>query len=258
MITDSFDLSESGIINPQKIISPIENFPEISIGIFSRDIVSTLAEQYHALQIAEISTASVCQPIYKLTIDGTEIALHAPLVGAPTASASLEEISAMGAKYFVFGGMCGVLRHDIADGHLIVPDCAVRDEGFSYHYCKPAHEIKLNKTTVALTERVLAALNLPYITGKVWTTDAFYRETPSKIALRKKENCICVDMECSALAAVAEYRNLPFAQFFFAADNLDSSEWEQRELHKRGKNKTDIYITAAIEIGKALRKHFQK
>ncbi|WP_099205733.1 nucleoside phosphorylase [Scatolibacter rhodanostii] len=252
MITDLFDLNELGVIEPSKIISPIDGFPAISIGAFSRDIVEEYVKKYNGVEIADLSTASVRQPIYKLTVDGTEIALHAPFVGAPTASASIEELGAMGAKYFVFFGMCGVLRHDIADGHLIVPDCAVRDEGLSYHYLAPSHEIELDQATVTLTKETLSSLDLPFVTGKVWTTDAFYRETASKIALRKKEGCICVDMECSALAAIAQYRNVPFAEFFFAADNLDLPEWDKRGLGDRGRNHSQIYMTAAIEIGKAL------
>ena len=36
-----------------------------------------------------------------------------------------------------------------------------------------------------------------------WTTDGFYRETAEKVAYRKEEGCAVVEMECSALAAVA-------------------------------------------------------
>lgn len=250
---DETELAEQGIIDPLDTIAPVEGFPEISIGAFSRDIVAEYAEKYDAVEIAAFSTASVRQPIYKLNVGGTEIALHAPFVGAPNAAASIEEVRAMGGKYFVFFGMCGVLRHDIADGHVIVPDCAVRDEGLSYHYLPPAHEIELDRESVKITEDVMTALQIPFVTGKVWTTDAFYRETPGKIVRHRQEGCICVDMECSALAAIARFRQVPFAEFFFAADSLGGPEWERRGLADRGRSRSELYMRAAIAIGRAMK-----
>ena len=69
-----------------------------------------------------------------------------------------------------------------------------------------------------------------YITGKVWTTDAPYRETRKKVIERKEEGCVCVDMECSAISALSKFRNKEVFQFFYAADNLDSAKWDKRSL----------------------------
>jgi purine-nucleoside phosphorylase len=68
------------------------------------------------------------------------------------------------------------------------------------------------------------------VTGKVWTTDAPYRETRNKVLKRKEEGCLCVDMECSAITALAQFRNKEIFQFFYAADNLDSAKWDKRSL----------------------------
>lgn len=35
---------------------------------------------------------------------------------------------------------------------------------------------------------------MPYVEGKTWTTDGLYRETEGKIALRKEQGCITVEM----------------------------------------------------------------
>ena len=40
--------------------------------------------------------------------------------------------------------------------------------------------------------------------------------------MRKASGCIAVDMECSALAAFAKARGIKYAQFVYAADNLDA------------------------------------
>ncbi len=37
-------------------------------------------------------------------------------------------------------------------------------------------------------------------------------------------------MECSAISALAKFRNKEVFQFFYAADNLDTAKWDQRSL----------------------------
>ena len=41
---------------------------------------------------------------------------------------------------------------------------------------------------------------------------------------------ICVEMECSAVQAVCDFRNVEFFQYLFAGDNLDAPVWEPRSL----------------------------
>jgi purine-nucleoside phosphorylase len=57
-----------------------------------------------------------------------------------------------------------------------------------------------------------------------------YRETREKTARRRDAGCICVDMECASVAAVADFRSREALHFFYAADNLDAAEWDPRSL----------------------------
>ena len=77
---------------------------------------------------------------------------------------------------------------------------------------------------------MLAELNVSCVTGKTWTTDSMYRETREKTARRREAGCICVDMECASVAAVAQFRGKDALHFFYAADNLDSAQWDPRSL----------------------------
>ena len=63
-----------------------------------------------------------------------------------------------------------------------------------------------------------------------WTTDAFYRETRKKVDARMKMGVKTVEMEASALQAVADFRGFDFFTFFYAGDNLDLPEWDKRSL----------------------------
>lgn len=62
---------------------------------------------------------------------------------------------------------------------------------------------------------------VPYLRTISWTTDAFYRETPAKVSLRRQEGCLCVEMEAAALFAVAQFWGVPLA-------NPVCGRWRQR------------------------------
>ena len=136
----------------------------------------------------------------------------------------------MGLEKLVLFGTCGVLDAGIEDCSVIIPNCAVRDEGTSYHYAPPSEEIAVNPRYIEMFTEILEGHNCRYSMGKVWTTDAVYRETREKAKRRNESGCICVDMECSAVAALAEFRKKEVFQFFYAADNLDSEVWDRRSL----------------------------
>lgn len=97
--------------------------------------------------------------------------------------------------------------------------------------------------------RILDEVNVGYRIGKTWTTDAIYRETRGKMERRKEMGCICVEMECSAMAAVAQFREKEFFQFLFAADNLDAKEWDRRSLGDEVKfEEKDMFAQLALEL----------
>ena len=110
-------------------------------------------------------------------------------------------------------------------------------------------EISLEENQLALVFDYLKKHKIPYTVGKIWTTDAIYRETPEAIEERKKQGCIAVEMECSASLAVARFRNIPIIQFFYGADNLDCDQWEIRDLTDYGLSLSDKYMTIALECG---------
>ena len=60
-----------------------------------------------------------------------------------------------------------------------------------------------------------------------------------------------MEMECSTSLAVAKFRNIPLIQFFYGADNLDSEQWEIRDLMDYGLSLSDKYMTIALECGVA-------
>lgn len=230
MILEEFDKNNKAILNPEDLVSPIKGLPKIGITCFSKKLLETIISKNKGTILTYSSHSDGKNPIYKVNYKDVDFAVFLSKVGAPTCTAQYENLFVMGIKKIVVFGTCGVLKNDIRDLSIIIPNKAVRDEGTSYHYSNSSREIIVNKKYINDFKMILEKNNIIYTIGKTWTTDAPYRETKEKTKKRKKEKCICVDMECSALAALAEFRNKEIFQFFYATDNLDSKKWEIRSL----------------------------
>lgn len=230
MILEEYDETKTSTFDPHEVENVIEGFPKTGVTCFSKELLDKLVNKFNGKEIAQNSNANGKLPIYKINYEGVELALFMSFVGASVSVVQYEELFAMGLERVVVFGTCGVLNREIDDLAIIIPNSAVRDEGTSYHYIKSSREIEVNPKYQEKFIKLLKEHNYSYIVGKVWTTDAPYRETRNKVLKRKEEGCICVDMECSALSALAQFRNKEIFQFFYAADNLDSAEWDQRSL----------------------------
>lgn len=253
MLTDEFDPERRAIINPEDQHQPIDGFPEICVGIFSTHIIDRILEKFEGKEIGHVSSCMGRFPINKVHAFDVDVALFHPGLGGPLASAFIEKGSVFGGRYFVFCGAAGVLDKDIAHGKLLVPTAAIRDEGVSYHYLPPSDEVELAPEDVDCCRQALNELGYPFAEGKTWTTDAFYRETRGKLARRKEQGCISVEMECASLAAVAKFRGAHFAQFFYATDTLDGEGWDSGILSQKGAGLEQVCFRAAVETGKHMR-----
>lgn len=230
MLLTEFDDNRQAIINPEDLNEPLEGFPKIAVSCFSRSTFQRMLEMFPHKLIYETSMANVAIPIYKLVIDEQELALFNAPVGASACVAILEDIFALGADKLVLFGTCGVLDEDIKETSIIIPSHALRDEGTSFHYVEASDEIAVN---VGVLDRFRSYLNdrqISHKEGKVWTTDGIYRETSAKLKARKEAGAICVDMECSAVAALAKFREVDICHFFYAADHLSEGNWDARNL----------------------------
>ena len=69
---------------------------------------------------------------------------------------------------------------------------------------------------------------MPYLRGRTWTTDGLYRETRGKVARRREEGCVTVDMEASALFAVAAFHGVTIGQLLYCGDDLSTDTWDHR------------------------------
>lgn len=148
-------------------------------------------------------------------------------MGAPLAAHHLEQLIASGAQTFVVCGGAGALQPDLVLGQVVVPTSAVRDEGTSYHYAAASRTIEADASHLSAAT-ILDNLEIPHRTGRVWTTDASFRETAARVAQRRQDGCMLVEMEAAALIAVARYRSVALAYYLYASDALADNQWDHR------------------------------
>jgi uridine phosphorylase len=239
-----FDPSREALIEPSRLIKP-RDMPEHCVICFFQEVIEHIVAEQQATIAVNLQSEVGSHPIYEIAHNGRRLAFFHPGVGAPLAAGLLEEAIACGCRKFIVCGGCGVLQKDIAVGHLIVVSGAVRDEGVSYHYLPPSREVQAQQSGVAVLEVTLRQRSVPYLVGKTWTTDAIYRETPDKIAARKSEGCLTVEMEAASLMAVAQFRGAVLGQVLYGGDDLSGGEWDHRSWQSRRDVRENLFWLAA-------------
>lgn len=235
------------------IIEPSENIPELDVPehcimVFYGEMIKRLEKKGILQKITQEETISTSPlPVYTMNYNNASIVVMVPGITAPFAAGNLEFIIATGCKKIIVIGSCGVLDKSIERNQLIVPFSAIRDEGTSYHYIPASREIQVNPVIVARIQQYLDEKGIKFISGKTWTTDGFYRETPEIIKKRKEEGAIAVEMEASALLAVAQFRNVDLGYILAGGDDVSGLEWDRRESH-RSIDFHERFFWLAVEI----------
>lgn len=230
MILTEFDPTKEAVINASDTMGErISDFPKTVVTCFARETFARLLAAYPHRELFTTSMACIEIPFYELDVNGTKIGFFNSFVGAAGCVAILEDMIYMGMENLVIFGTCGVLE-EIEETSIIIPNAALRDEGTSYHYQPASREIAVNQEHLPALEAFFKERQISYTVGKAWTTDGVYRETAQKVAQRRQEGAICVDMECSAVAALAKFRGLNHVHCFYSADSLANETWDPRTL----------------------------
>ncbi len=145
-------------------------------------------------------------------------------------------------------GSAGSLDSSATSGKFVIPTESYREEGLSYNYAAPADYITIKKANTV--KAIFDELKLPSVQGKVWTTDAIYRETQAKLVARKAEGCIAVEMELAGVQAVCDFYGWDLYDFLVTGDVLDQAVYDVSGLADANHNMDKLYI--AIEIAKRI------
>lgn len=245
-----FDPAREAILEPRgpALGRPL---PPRAVLCFFQDVFEALRQEGRLEQVGALRSEIGLHPIYCLQSERGELTVMHPMVGAPLAAATLEELVVLGVRTFIACGGCGVLRPEIAAGHPVILTGAVRDEGTSYHYLPPGQEALPDPAATAALEAVCQGMGIDYRLGKTWTTDAIYRETAARRALRLAEGCDVVEMEAAAFFAVAQWRGVALGQIVYGGDLVVPEGWDDRSWDRRAADRRlmfDIAVEAALRV----------
>ena len=249
MITDSFDVKTPPIPKFSSFYGEQKHLVDTCVITFSKEIYDRVLATFDCKKIAVITTCNGDVPIWKFTHDGMETGFYLSMIGsAMAAQCCIESNWLIGSTKYIMFGSAGNLDAEATAGKFIIPTHAYRDEAMSYHYAPPADYIEIkNHTRLA---EIFDGLGLPYMEGRVWTTDAFMRETVGLTALRRSEGCVAVEMELAGVQAVCDFHGLELYDFLSAGDVLSENEYRVEGLSQANHSMDKFYI--ALEIAKRI------
>jgi uridine phosphorylase len=200
-----------------------EALPSLAILMFTPQDVELLLR--HAPLLIKRPQSIYLAGVFVGSHHGVPFALTGPMLGAPQAILVLEKLIALGVTEVIAVGWCGSLQSKAKIGHLVLPTGAFSEEGTSPHYPisdpRPGPAWKL----LELLKQALSKGTMRVHEGLVWSTDAPFRETFKKVIDYQQAGVLAVDMETSALFAVASYRNIRMAVALVVSDDLSALRW---------------------------------
>ena len=149
--------------------------------------------------------------LYRWRDGEAEVGVVGGTVGAPFAVLVAEELFASGCEALVTISSAGLIASEAKPPFFVLIDRALRDEGTSYHYRRPARWAEADPVLGGAVASALAGTATRVIRGSSWTTDAPFRESAVLMAARQAEGVLCVEMEAAALLAMGGELGKPVA-----------------------------------------------
>ncbi|MCF6148313.1 MAG: nucleoside phosphorylase [Candidatus Kuenenia sp.] len=171
--------------------------------------------------------------------------------GAPAAVFAFEMAVVLGCKYLFLFGLCGGVGKGLEVGDIVIPTEIVREEGTSYHYTTGETNAFPDKDLLSeLKDYLCQTGENTVIYGKTVSTDGVFRQTKTKELSWRKNGIIGVDMEASALLAVAGYHKIPAICMFIVSDKHDLEndspwKWGGNGFAKKQHKAIDMFVEFA-------------
>lgn len=175
-----------------------------------------------------------------------EIGVIRVWIGAPAAVMTLEEAITCGAKTIFEVGLAGGLQAFLKPADIIVVTEAIRDEGTSHHYFPPDVRVESSKHLRDSLIKHLTRGKTRHFIGPVWSTDGVYRETRGKLRKFRDSGILAVNMETSAVFALAKYRNVEVVSAQVISDVLTESGWLQAFHDQSVRQSMETVLKAAV------------
>ena len=197
-----------------------EAVPPLCVLDFDGDLSDYLAAQ--GISSPWSSWACFHTSMRTMALDGVSCGIVPRTIGGPYAVLIAEQLWAAGAQMIVGITSAGRVSPNLSLPSIVVIDDAVRDEGTSLHYLAPS-SIVLTPTpdVVDPLMRELSTVSSHVCRGRVWTTDAPYRETAEQLRFWAGQDVLAVEMQAASLFAFARVRQAHIAMLALVSNSVD-------------------------------------
>lgn len=194
-------------------------------------------------------------PLAHGSIEGAPLSVTLLPVGAPAAVMHAEVLIAAGARALITVGSAGSLQPDLPIGSLVLPTGATREEGTSFHYAPSTVDAGADSHATDVIRETCSLLGLSSREGRVWTTDAPFRETRARIDAHARQGTLAVDMEASALFVLGAARGIAVGSLFIISDEL-YRPWRLAYFDAAYQERATLAAEAVLRAGATLRRSF--
>jgi len=231
-------LDEKLIVKP----TPLKGFAKKNVVYVPFDSPSRILQR--AIKKSSLKEKDICFGYLYLLREKT-IIYHA--LGAPLAVIALECLIASGAKEILVLGFCGSLNPRYRMMDVVSVSKALSEEGTSRHYFSRNRIFRPSALLKNRIENFLRQQTLPFRSGTCVSTDAFYRETESWLEQKQRKKIDLVDMETSAVFALAKFHRIQAAALMIVSDELWSKAWKKEFRSPELDEKIKRYFLPFIE-----------
>ncbi len=220
--------------------------PELVLGSFRSFMVDPLIEATDASPAGFHARVSVG------SLAARPVAVARFEIGAPASVMLFEELIGLGARTLLLAGATGSLQPDVTVGSYVVATGALREEGTSLHYVSPDHRPSAEGAATGALIAAAKASDRAVHAGRIWTTDAPYREFTGKVRAYAAEGVLGVDMETSALMTLAEYRGVDIGILLTVSDHVFDPDWQNifgtNEYRANCRHMAGVLVAAAQRL----------
>ena len=221
MLNKFFDPSAS-VLRPELVVPTLTKSSPHELTLPSRAVIVFAApdESFLCRKIPGrlIKAWQPYHRIYRLGETGTIVTRSG--FGGPNTASLVEELCAFGVREFLLWGYCGGIGQDVRIGDVLMAEGAIREEGASYHYLSTDDDTVGNGW-----DEWREGLPNGFKKGLIWTTDAPYRETVSKIAYYRDRGVAGVEMEVASFYAVCRFLKVKGIAFLVVSDLFAGEGW---------------------------------
>lgn len=158
--------------------------------------------------------------LYEFEQEGIRYGIIGCAVGGSFAVLLAEQLFVSGCELLISISSAGQINPHLNPPCFILIQSALRDEGTSYHYLPPSQYAHLPQFLNEILAHAFDQFSPRMKRGKVWTTDAPYRETEQAIREARAVGILAVEMEAASLYAFAESRKRPVVCFAHVTNQM--------------------------------------